>query len=207
MTIIIIIGILVLIAFFIGSTYNELVVARNRVKNQWAHIDTQLQRRFDLVPNLVETVKGFAEHEKQIIEKVNDIVKEYHSTSTNKEKLNIDEQLNSLLKSLYLVAEKYPILKSNVQFLKLQNSLAEIEEDISYARQFYNDAVTIYNDKLMSFPNNLIASMFHFKEEPLFDAFKNNDQVPHIHFKTTCPICGATITKNSSHCEYCGCDF
>ena len=189
---------------FTAITYNKLVERRNGVKNAWAHIDAQLQRKFDLIPNLVETVKGFAEHEKQIIEDATLLMDEYGQAQTSKEKLAMDAQLNSYLKSLYVAAEDYPMLKSNVQFLQLQESLTEIEEDIGFARQFYNDAVTIYNNNLMYFPNNMIASIFNFEEEELFDAFKSDESNFRIHFKTKCPVCGAAIVPNSSVCQYCG---
>lgn len=201
---ILIIGIITIIVAFSILTYNNLVERKNKVKNSWAHIDAQLQRKFDLIPNLVETVKGFASHEKQVLETTTSIIREYGNTHTNKEKLAVDAQLNSCLKSLYVVAENYPMLKSNAQFLKLQETLTEIEEDITYARQFYNDAVTIYNNELMSFPNNIIANIFKFEEEELFDAFKSEDPTLRIHFKTNCPVCGATIAENSSSCQYCG---
>ena len=189
---------------FTAVTYNKLVERKNSVKNAWAQIDAQLQRKFDLIPNLVEAVKGFAEHEKQIIEDATLLMDEYGKAETSKEKIAMDTQLNSCLKSLYVAAENHPMLKSNVQFLQLQESLTEIEEDIGFARQFYNDAVTIYNNKLMSFPNNIIASIFNFKEEELFDAFNNDESNFRIHFKTKCHVCGAAIVPGSSVCQYCG---
>ena len=176
--------IFVIVTGFIIVTYNNLVKSKNKVRNSWAHIDAQLQRRFDLIPNLVEIVKGFVAHEKQLIENVEASRGGYIQAHTNEEKLVANSQLSTYLKSLYTVSENYPKLKSDTNFLKLQNNLAEIEEDISYARQFYNDAVTIYNNKRMTFPNNIIASMFNFGEETLFDAVKEAEVAPKIHFKT-----------------------
>ena len=199
------VGISILISFaFAVSIYNNLVKRRNKVKNSWAHIDAQLQRKFDLVPNLVETIKAFTEHEQQLLENVTSVRGEYINAHSNKEKLYMDAKLNTCLRSLYVMAEENPTLKSNVQFLQLQEALTEIEEDITYARQFYNDAVTIYNNQLMAFPNNIIASMFGFEEETLFDAFKSDESTLRIHFKTKCPVCGAAIVENSSKCQYCG---
>lgn len=205
---VVIIAIIAIVAFIIFS-YNDLVKKRNKVKNSWAHIDAQLQRRFDLIPSLVETVKGFAAHEERILGNMNASRDAYIQAHTHEEKLTKNAELTSFLKSLYVVAEHYPQLKSDMHFLKLQNSLAEIEEDITYARQFYNDAVTIYNNKLMSFPNNIIASKFNFKEEMLFDASKEAEVAPRFRFKERhqCPVCGASVSDNDINCEYCGCDL
>lgn len=213
MAFIIVIGVLIIILIAVGSfivsIYNDLIKTRNKVKNSWAHIDAQLQRRFDLIPNLVEIIKGFTKHEKELLENVSMIRSAYMNVNTNKEKLIIDAQLNSHLKNLYEIIENYPKIKSDRQFLKLQEALTEIEEDISYARQFYNDAVTIYNNKLQTFPNNIISGMFGFKEEVLFDAIKGAEIAPRISFETKyqCPSCGAMITHHGANCEYCGCSL
>lgn len=208
LVIIIVVAIVVFIGY-ISSIYNDLVEKRNKVKNSWAHIDAQLQRRFDLIPSLVETVKGFVAHEERILSSVSASKKDYMTATTSEEKLAANSGLSTCLKSLYNVAEHYPELKADIHFLKLQNSLAEIEEDITYARQFYNDAVTIYNNKLMSFPNNIIASKFNFKEEKLFDASKEAELTPKFRFKERqqCPVCGASVSDTDINCEYCGCDL
>lgn len=197
---------ILLITIFVVSIYNKLVVLRNKVKNSWAHIDTQLQRRFDLIPNLVEIVKEYTRQQEELLENVMSIRYNYANATTNNEKLRIDTQLNNYLRDLYDMIENCNELKSNVQFLKLQNALTEIEEDISYARQFYNDAVTIYNNKLMSFPNNIIASIFDFKEEKCFDSTKEVKVAPKIFFKKEkqCPYCGANILGKEINCQYCG---
>jgi LemA protein len=209
----IVIGLLIIVVVigFLIKTYNELVTRRNKVKNSWAHIDAQLQRRFDLIPNLVEIVRGVAIHERQIFESMANVVDRYAQSNTNAEKLAVNESLTSNLKSLYGIAAHYPELKSNANFLQLQSALTEIEEDISYARQFYNDAVTIYNNQLMSFPSNMIAKNFHFQEEDLFDAAKEAENAPKIQIqyttKTQCPICGAAVVANEVNCKYCGCSL
>lgn len=197
------------VAFVYVSTYNELVTRRNKVENSWAHIDAQLQRRFELVPNLVEVVKSFTEYEKDVLENVNSIRDNYIDAVLSSQKLAMDMELNSQLKSLYVIVDRYPQLKSNEQFLKLQESLTEIEEDITFSRQFYNDAVTIYNNKLMSFPGNLVAAKFGFKKEPLFDADKKAEFAHRINLGTDkkCSVCGATISGDSNNCPYCGASY
>ena len=193
----------------IGGTYNKLVKLRNKVKNSWANIDAQLQRRFDLIPNLVRTVEAFAEHERQIIENVTAIRNVFLDAISHYDKLKANKELSSHLSALYAMTANYPQLKTDTNFLNLQEALAEVEEDITYARQFYNDAVTIYNNKLMSFPANIIASAFGFSEESLFDAVQDAEVAPKIHFKRhskypNCPNCGAAVPEDTVNCKYCG---
>ena len=180
----IVIGIVVIlvVVLFIASTYNTLVKARNRVKNSFAHIDTQLQRRFDLIPTLFETVKGFATHEKALLENVTASRSGYMNAHSTEEKLEMNNQLTSTLKTLFAVTENYPELKADQNFLKLQNELSETEDKVTYARQFYNDAVTIYNNMIQVFPNNLIAGCFGFTEETLFDAEEATKSAPKVQF-------------------------
>lgn len=194
-----------LIGMFI-STHNELVTRRNKVANSWAHIDAQLQRRFELVPNLVEIVRSYMEHEKDVLSDMDKVLKNYMHAISASEKLAMDSELNSHLKSLYTIIEKYPTLKSNQQLLKLQEALTEIEEDITYARQFYNDAVTIYNNKLMSFPGNVIGKKFGFEPEDLFDACKEAEYAPKVNLGTNrkCHTCGAAQVIDRNSCPYCG---
>ena len=194
-----------LIGMFI-STHNELVTRRNKVANSWAHIDAQLQRRFELVPNLVEIVRSYMEHEKDVLSDMDKVLKNYMHAISASEKLAMDNELNSYLKSLYTIIEKYPTLKSNQQLLKLQEALTEIEEDITYARQFYNDAVTIYNNKLMSFPGNVIGKKFGFEPEDLFDACKEAEYAPKVNLGTNrkCHTCGAAQVIDRNSCPYCG---
>ena len=192
---------------FVGVSYNNLIKCRNKVKNSWAHIDAQLQRRFDLVPNLVETIKGFVAHEQSLIHTIEESRNRFFAAHNSQEKIQTNAELNSSLRLIQSISQQYPQLKSDKHFLQLQNDLAEIEEDISYARQFYNDAVTIYNNKRMMFPNNLVAAMFHFEEERLFDAVKEAEIAPKIRFKkhqyTKCPICSATVSGEEDVCPYC----
>jgi len=179
---IIVIVILVVIILFIIGIYNTLVRARNRVKNSFAQVDTQLQRRFDLIPNLVETVKGFATHEKELLENVTASRSGYMNANSAEEKLEMNNQLTSTLKTLFAVAENYPELKANQNFIKLQEELSETEDKVTYSRQFYNDAVTIYNNKIQVFPNNMVAGIFGFTEERLFSADNIVKDAPKVKF-------------------------
>ena len=144
---IILIIIVVLILIYLGSTYNSFVVLRNRVKDQWAQIDVQLKRRFDLIPNLVETVKGYASHEKDTLEAVVKARNEYLSSDTPEGKIEANNDLNKVVTKLFALAESYPELKADTNFRELQTTLTETEDKISYARQFYNDVVMKYNNK------------------------------------------------------------
>lgn len=164
----IILGIIALLIVWIVSVYNSLILARNKVHNQFAQVDTQLQRRFDLIPNLVETVKGYATHEKEVFEKVAAARSGYMNATNAGDKINADNQLTSTLKSLFAVAERYPELKANKNFLQLQDDLKGTEDKVAFSRQFYNDTVQKYNDKLLVFPNNIVANMFGFKGEEFF---------------------------------------
>ena len=166
---IIILVIVVLIAIFVISTYNGLVRSRQKVKNAWSQIDVQLQRRFDLIPNLVETVKGYMGHESEVLEKVTSLRTSWASAKTVEDKAKIDNELSGALKTIMAVSENYPDLKANQNFADLQASLKETENKIAYSRQFYNDSVTMYNTKLEVFPSNFVASMFNFKPESLFE--------------------------------------
>ena len=174
--------ILVVIAFWLIATYNGLIQARNKVKNAFAQIDTQLQRRFDLIPNLVETVKGYASHEKELLENVTASRSGYMNATTAAEKMAADNQLTSTLKTLFAVSENYPELKANENFSKLQDDLKGTEDKVAFSRQFYNDSVTKYNDKLLMFPTNIIGSMFGFKEEELFKTDEAAKAAPKVQF-------------------------
>ena len=165
----IILAIVVVIALFVIGVYNGLVRARQKVKNAWSQIEVQLQRRFDLIPNLVETVKGYMTHESETLEKVTALRSSWANAKNVEEKANLDNELSGVLKTIMAVSENYPDLKANTNFTELQNSLTETENKISFSRQFYNDTVTMYNTKLEVFPDNFVASMFNFKAEPLFN--------------------------------------
>ena len=166
----VILGVLVVIAIFLVSTYNGLVVARNKVKDQFSQIDVQLKKRFDLIPNLVETVKGYAKHESETLEKVIEARNGYANAKTDAEKMAASKEMSQGVMQIFALAENYPELKANSNFLELQGQLKEVEDKISYARQFYNDSVLLYNNKTEMFPSNLVASMFGFKKETFFEA-------------------------------------
>lgn len=166
MWIALIIVLVILVA--VVSMYNGLVQSRNKVKNAWSQIDVQLQRRFDLIPNLVEVVKGYMTHESETLTKVTELRTSWANAQTVSEKADLDNQLSGALKTIMAVSENYPDLKANQNFSELQEELRSTENKISYARQFYNDSVTMYNTKLEVVPTNIIASMFNFKPEELF---------------------------------------
>lgn len=167
MWILIILAILVLV---IIGMYNGLVTSRQKVKNAWSQIDVQLQRRFDLIPNFVESVKGYMTHEKDTLTKVTELRSSWANATTVEEKADLNNQLSNTLKTIMAVSENYPDLKANQNFLDLQEELRNTENKISFSRQFYNDTVTMYNTKLEVFPSNIIANMFGFKPETLFAA-------------------------------------
>ena len=166
----IIFAIIAAVIIFVISIYNSLVTLRQRVKNAWSQIDVQLQRRFDLIPNLVETVKGYMIHEEEVFTKISEIRTSWANAQTVSEKADLDNQLSGALKTIMAVSENYPDLKASQNFTELQEELSNTENKISYSRQFYNDSVTRYNTKLELFPSNLIASTFHFTAEALFEA-------------------------------------
>jgi LemA protein len=168
----IIVGIVVviLIIFLIGN-YNALVRLRNQVKNAWAQIDVQLKRRYDLIPNLVETAKGYMKHERETLEavtKARNIAQQATSAGAG-ERAKVEGELSSALSRLLVVVERYPDLKANQNFLALQEELTSTENKISFSRQFYNDSVLRYNNKTHMFPSNVVASLFKFKEGEFFE--------------------------------------
>ena len=164
----IILSIVVIILLIVISMYNSLVTSRIKVDNAWSQIDVQLQRRFDLIPNFVETVKGYATHETETFEKITQLRTSWSNAGTIAEKANLDSQLSNTLKTIMAVSENYPDLKANQNFSELSEELRNTENKISFSRQFYNDTVTIYNQKLQIFPSNIIANMFNFKPRELF---------------------------------------
>lgn len=162
--------IIVVILIFIIAIYNGLVTARQKVRNAWSQIDVQLQRRFDLIPNLLETVKGYMAHEKDTLTQVTELRTSWANAHTVDEKAELNNQLSNTLKTIMAVSENYPDLKANQNFIELQEELRNTEDKISFSRQFYNDSVTIYNTKLQVVPSNIIAGLFNFTEESLFKA-------------------------------------
>ena len=166
----IILAIVVVAIIYVISVYNNLKTIENRVENAWSQIDVQLQRRFDLIPNFVETVKGYMNHEAETFEKIASLRTSWANTQSVSEKANIDNQLSGALKTIMAVSENYPELKANQNFSDLSEELRNTENKISFSRQFYNDTVTKFNTKLELFPSNVIAGMFGFKQKDLFTA-------------------------------------
>ena len=172
--------VIVLLIIWVVAIYNGLVSAKLKVENAWSQIDVQLQRRFDLIPNLIESVKGYMKHEESVLTKVTELRTSWANASTVSEKADLSNQLSGALKTIMAVSENYPDLKANQNFMDLQEELRNTENKISYARQFYNDSVTIYNTKLEVFPTNFIANAFHFTAQELFkvdDVAKQNVKV------------------------------
>lgn len=163
MTIWIILGIVVVLIIAVIGMYNSLVQSKIKVDNAWSQIDVQLQRRFDLIPNFVETVKGYMTHEKETFEKIASLRTSWANANSVSEKAELDNQLSTTLKTIMAVSENYPELKANQNFSELSEELRNTENKISFSRQFYNDTVTMYNTKLQVFPSNIIAGMFNFK--------------------------------------------
>ena len=175
-------AIVVLILMFIMKTYNSLIRLRNMVKDQWAQIDVLLKRRADLIPNLVETVKGYASHESETLEAVISARNKAVSATTTHDEIQANGELTQALGRLFALTEAYPDLKANTNFMQLQSSLKETEDKIAYARQFYNDAVLGYKNKLEMFPSNIIAGMFNFKPEEFFEATELDKEEPQVKF-------------------------
>jgi len=166
----IIIAVIAVIAFWLIATYNGLVGLRNKAKEAWADIEVQLKRRYDLIPNLVNTVKGYATHEEGVFTKVTEARTAAMSAKTPAEHAKAENMLSSTLKSLFAVAENYPQLQASQNFLSLQGDLTDTEDKIQAARRFYNSMVRGLNTKIETFPTNLIAGMFGFKARDYFDA-------------------------------------
>ncbi len=180
--VIVIIIIVAIILLYALTTYNSLVGKKNKVANSWSQIDVQLKRRFDLIPNLLETVKGYAAHEKKAFEDVTAARAKYMSAGNHQEAIDADGQLSKGLGKLFAVAEAYPELKANTNFLQLQEELANTEDKISFARQFYNDVVMDYNNSVQMVPSSIIAGMFRFKTEEFIRVSEAEAAVPKIQF-------------------------
>jgi len=171
LTLIILVGLVVPFGLYVIGIYNGLVRARNEVKSAWSSIDVQLKRRHDLIPNLVETVKGYAGHERQTLDAVTKARQQAISfTGSVEERAKVENVLTQTLRSLFALAEAYPDLKANQNFMALQEELANTENKIGFSRQFYNDAAMRYKNRTEVFPSNIVAGMFNFKAEPFFQA-------------------------------------
>lgn len=168
-TLYIVLAIVAVIGLFLVTIYNALVVLKNKANEAWADIDTQLKRRWDLIPNMVETVKGYAKHESSVFEKVTKARSEAMQAKTPDEKARRENMLSDTLKSLFAVAENYPELQASQNFMDLQATFREIEEKIQMSRRYYNGTVRDFNTKLEVFPNNLVAGMLGFKKREFFE--------------------------------------
>jgi LemA protein len=165
----VLVGFVAVLFAWVAGAYNGLIRLRNQLENAWAQIDVQLKRRHDLIPNLVETVKGYATHERETFEKVIQARNMAVSAKTVGERAEAENVLTGALKSLFAVAEAYPELKANQNFLALQEELTSTENKISFSRQFYNDTVMTFNTRIEVFPTNIIANMFHFTRHDFFE--------------------------------------
>jgi len=174
----IVLVILGVILLWIIFTYNNLIRRRNRTKEAWSDIDVQLKRRYDLIPNLVETVKGYASHEKELFEKVTEARARAMGAKTMKERSEAENMLSSTLKTLFAVSENYPQLRASENFLELQRELTDTEDKIQAARRFYNTNVMELNTKIESFPDNVIAGIFGFKQMELFEIAEKTEREP-----------------------------
>jgi len=171
-----------IIVLWVISVYNRLITLRNRVKEAWSDIDVQLKRRYDLIPNLVNTVKGYATHERELLEQVTKARTFAMQAGNMKDKLEAENALSSSLKSLFAVAENYPDLKASTNFLELQRELTDTEDKIQASRRFYNTNVRDYNTKLETFPTNILAGVLKFEKRDFFEAAEGEKALPEVKF-------------------------
>ncbi len=185
-TLLIVVGILVLLVVipysYLKGTYNSLVTMDETVKGAWAQVENQLQRRYDLIPNYVETVKGYAAHEKEVLVQVTEARSKVAGAAGINEKMQANNQLSSALSRLMVVVERYPELKANTNFIRLQDELAGTENRIAVERRRFNETVKVYNIKLRSFPTNIIAGMFGFEKATFFQVPKERQEAPQVKF-------------------------
>ena len=176
------VAIIVVILVFVIVTYNSLISSKNMVKEAFSTMDVYLKKRWDLVPNLVETVKGYAKHESETLEKIIEERNKNYDSMTSEEKLSSDAKVKGDILKVIALAESYPELKANQNFLDLNNQLVKIEDDIENSRKYYNGTVKSYNIKVLSIPSNIIASIFGFKEEKMFEATENERENVKVSF-------------------------
>jgi len=179
---IILLAVVAVIVLWVIGVYNGLIGTKNEVDNSWAQIDVQLKRRYDLIPNLIESVKGYMKHEKDVLEDVTKARAAVMSATTLDKKAAASNQLSATLKSLFAVAENYPTLKANENFLQLQEELTGTENKIAYSRQHYNDMVMIFNTKVQVFPTNVLAGMFNFTKKDMFAAPEEEKKAVKVKF-------------------------
>lgn len=185
-TVLIIVGILILIVVipfsYLKGTYNTLVTMDEDVKAAWAQVENQLQRRYDLIPNYVETVKGYAAHEKEVFVKVTEARSRVAGAKSIGDKIQANNQLSSALSRLLVVVERYPDLKANTNFIRLQDELAGTENRIAVERRRFNESVRVFNTKIRTFPTNMIAGMFGFEKATFFEVPKERQEAPKVKF-------------------------
>lgn len=192
----VLLAIVVILVLIVVSMYNGLVSLRNRVRNAYSQMDVQMKNRADLIPGLVETVKGAAGHERGTLEAVIQARSAVMNASTPDESMEANNQLTGALNRMMLLVENYPELKANANFQQLMNELREAEEKIRYSRQFYNDTVQKYNTKIEVFPSNIIAGMFGFKQERFFEITESERQAPKVDFSG---MYDANYNKNDAY--------
>ncbi len=175
-------AVIALVAMYLVGIYNSLASLRVKVKEAWSGIDVQLKRRIDLIPNLVESVKAYAKHEREVFDSVTQARSALMNAGSHKDALQADAQLTGALKSLFAVAEAYPDLKAQEGFMKLQGELSDTESKIAYSRQFYNSVVRDMNSKIVTFPGNIFASAFGFKQEEFFEAQESERESVKVSF-------------------------
>lgn len=178
----VLIGIVVVLLFWLVAAYNGLVGSRNRVDNAWSQVEVQLKRRYDLIPNLVETVKGYAAHEQQTFERVIEARNAAQSAQGPAQQAEAENFLTGALRQLFALAEAYPQLRASENFTKLQEDLSDTENKIAVSRQIYNDTVLTFNNKVQQVPSNLVASMFGFAAREFFDAGDEAEEAPAVEF-------------------------
>jgi LemA protein len=178
----IVLGVAVLVVLWLVAAYNGLVRDRNRVDNAWSQVDVQLKRRYDLIPNVVETVKGYATHEQQTFERVTQARSAAQTAEGPADQAQAENFLTTALRQLFAVAEDYPELRASENFAGLQQELSETENRISVSRQIYNDTVLSYNNRVQQVPTNVVASMFGFDEREYFDADERAEEAPAVDF-------------------------
>jgi LemA protein len=181
-TLVIVLVVLAVLVVIFAAIYNGLIQARNRVDNSWAQVDVQLKRRYDLIPNLVETVKGYASHERETFERVTQARSAAQSASGPAEQAQAENFLTQALRQLFAVAEAYPELRATENFQNLQNELAETENRIAVSRQIYNDTVLTYNNRVQQIPTNFVAAMTGFKTREFFEAGPEAVEAPTVDF-------------------------
>ena len=169
MWIYIVVAIVVVILIYVFIVYNSLITLTNKVKEAFSTMDVYLKKRWDLIPNLVETVKGYAKHEKETLEKVISLRNHMYDTMSNEEKLQTNEELNSNIQKIMFLAENYPDLKASENFKDLSKELTQVENDIANSRKYYNAVVRMYNNKVEMFPSNMIAKVFHYRTKKMFE--------------------------------------